>query len=665
MSKPLSQTSAVALPPLTIYPERADRPENWLDRLSTAVAGVPVVMTPKLHAGRLRRIIPITRRAGKGLKDVDVPALEAKIGPLREKLRGGQFTDEAVGEAFALICEMAGRVLGMRHFDVQLLGGFAMIKGMIAEMETGEGKTLTATLPACTAALAALPVHVVTANDYLAQRDAEIMTPLYQALGLTVGIVVHGMKPEERRAAYLCDITYCSNKELVFDYLRDRMVLGEYPSNLLLKLERLKGRDARSTKLVMRGLHFAIVDEADSVLIDEARTPFVISGQTDPADEQERAEAALELIEPFELDKHYKILNEERVIELTSHGKQLLEDIAAEEAGERWTSRIRREEAARQALAAKHLFRRDEHYIVRDGKVQIVDEYTGRVMEDRSWNDGLHQLIEVSEGCEATGQNVALARMTHQRFFRRYKNLAGMTGTAREVAGEFWTVYRLPIYTVPTNRPAKRTTQAPTIYRTSQSKWRAIAAETIALNKKGLPVLLGTRSVAASETASEYLTEAGLEHEVLNAAQDSNEAEIIAEAGQRGRITIATNMAGRGVDIKLEDDVADMGGLQVIMSELHDSARIDRQLLGRAGRQAQKGHGAAYLSLEDPLLEILTGSMALRLCYLPGAFGRLGRRLVFKHAQRKAERAHSRARKELIKMDRRLGTLLAFSGRME
>lgn len=664
MSDVASQSARLALPPLILYPERLDPPETWLDKAGTILAGLPVVLTPKLYAGRLKGIIAKTRHIERKLQGLDDAALMSRRSRLRSLLHDRKFRIDAVAEAFAVICEASSRTLGMRHFDVQLLGGFAMLKGMISEMETGEGKTLTATLPACTAALSGLPVHVVTANDYLAQRDAEIMEPLYRALGLSVGTVVHGMAPEERRAAYLCDITYCSNKELVFDYLRDRMVLGKYPSNLLLKLERLGEDAARSSKLVMRGLHFAIVDEADSVLIDEARTPFVISGQTDPADEQARAEAALNLVETLEETKDYKILAEERVIELTPQGKLRLEELAELEE-ELWASRIRREEAARQALAARHLFRRDEHYIVRDGKVQIVDEYTGRVMEDRSWNEGLHQLIEVSEGCEATGQNIALARMTHQRFFRRYKRLAGMTGTAREVAGEFWSVYRLPIYTVPTNRPIQRTTQPQVISSTADLKWQNIAAYVVELNKRGLPVLLGTRSVAASKTASEYLSKAGLAHEVLNAAQDSNEAQIIAQAGQKGRITIATNMAGRGVDIKLDDEVAAMGGLQVVISELHDSKRIDRQLLGRCGRQAQKGHGATFLSLEDPLLEFLGRSMVWRLCYLDGSVGDWSRRRLFRKAQRRAERTHSRARKELVKMDRRLGTLLAFSGRME
>ncbi len=664
MSSSATTLGAASLPPAVIYPEREDRRENWLDRIGTVLSGLPATLWPRLRAARLSRIVRLAARHGREFAAIDDAALARAATALRVDLRRDGFVDERVGRSFALVREVAERTIGLRHFDVQMAGGFAMLKGMVAEMETGEGKTLTATLTAITAALAGIPVHVVTVNDYLAQRDADDMGPIYRALGLTVGTVVQGMSPEQRRAAYLCDVTYCTNKELAFDYLRDRLVLGQNTGNLRLKLEKLYGDMARSRRLVMRGLHFAIVDEADSILIDEARTPLIISGETDPADEQRLAEEALRLIEDLDEGRHFRIVTEERQIELTDEGKERLRHIT--EAGDGvLMGKIRREEAARQALTARLLFHRDEHYLVRDGKVQVVDEYTGRIMADRSWNEGLHQLIEVKEGCPVTGRKVPLARMTYQRFFRRYHRLAGMTGTAHEVAGELWSVYRLPVATVPTHHRLRRRHEGDHIHRTADDKWRAITVRAAELNRDGRPVLVGTRSVAASVRASEFLTQAGLEHVVLNAAQDRNEAEIIARAGQLGQITIATNMAGRGVDIKLGPGIAELGGLHIIMSERHDSGRIDRQLAGRCARQGEPGSTEAQVSLEDSLLEMFGGAFLCWLARTQGWSKTLAGRLAFGRAQRRAERAHSRMRADLVKFDQRLGNLLSFSGRME
>ncbi len=656
--------NAIRLPAPELYAERSDPQDSWLDGVGTTVTGLPVLLFPGLQAYRLSHISRATGRHGAALSDLD----DAALGKWRQSLwldiRQNRFTYPNVARSFALIREVAFRTTGMRHYDVQLLGGYAMLKGMLAEMETGEGKTLTATLPAATAALAGIPVHIVTVNDYLAYRDAETMGPIYRALGLTVGHVVHGMSPEARREAYLCDVTYCSNKEITFDYLRDRMTLGQDASNLRLKTERLYGESSRSRRLVMRGLHFAIVDEADSVLIDEARTPLIISTETDPAEEQERAERALKLIEGLERDTDYRIIAAESIVEITEAGKKRLAEVAAGE-DDFWSGKIRREEAARQALTAAHLFRRDEHYLVRDGKVEIIDEYTGRVMPDRSWGQGLHQLVEVKEGCAATAQKLPVARMTYQRFFRRYRRLAGMTGTAREVAGELWSLYRLPVVTVPTHMPLRRTRKPDRIFATAERKWREITLRIAELHRRGQPVLLGTRSVATSEIASEYLTTAGLEHSVLNAAQDEHEAQIIAEAGQKGRITIATNMAGRGVDILLGKGVAELGGLWIIMSERHDAGRIDRQLLGRSGRHGEPGCNEVLLSLEDPLLVDNGRAISTLLARLGGPVRHWIGRKAFDGAQHRAERLHSRMRRQLVKLDKQLGTLLAFSGRME
>ncbi|MCZ6596885.1 MAG: preprotein translocase subunit SecA [Planctomycetota bacterium] len=664
MSSPATPAQTLSLPPTVLYPEREVRPEGWLDRVATRAAEVPAVRAPGLFSGRLSHIVGKVERRGAGLGSMGDEALIGLAGELRDALRARGFTTDLVARTFALVREVTTRHLGQRHYDVQLIGGLALLRGTVAEMGTGEGKTLAATLPACVAALAGVPVHVVTVNDYLVRRDADLMGPVYRALGLRVGAVVHGMSTEQRRAAYRCDITYCSNKEVAFDYLRDHLVLGQAPANLRLKLERLYGRDARADRLVMRGLHFAIVDEADSVLIDEARTPLIISSQTESAGEQRWAEEAMSLVAPLERDVDFLVLADQGRVDLTDRGSVTLAEAAARLGG-LWTSRIRREETARQALAALHLFRRDDHYLVRDSKVQIVDEYTGRVMADRSWSEGLHQLIEAKEGCPVTGRKVPLARMTYQRFFRKYRHLSGMTGTAREAAGELWAVYRLPVVRIPTHKPVRRRHGQDRVCRSADEKWSRIARRVGALRGKGCPVLVGTRSVAASERASEYLAAAGIEHVVLSAAQDQEEAEIIARAGETGRVTIATNMAGRGVDIKLAAGVAALGGLHVIMSERHDAGRIDRQLLGRCGRQGEPGMTETIVSLEDPLLE-LHGERFLRsLAKLPGPLGRWLGRVLFDRTQRRAERTHSRMRRELIRYDSRLNTLLAFAGRAE
>ncbi len=651
------------LPAPVLFPERKEPRPRWTDKLETAVTSWSASALPRFHQARLKRIVRSVNRAGPAFAAMDNAELGEAARALRLDLRRLGFRDEVVARSFALIREIAQREIGLRHYDVQLQGGYGLLKGIAVEMDTGEGKTLTATLAAGTAALAGIPVHIVTVNDYLAARDAEDMGPIYRALSLKVGVIVHGIAPPERREAYACDVTYASNKEIAFDYLRDRLALGRRSENLRLKLERLQGRDERLKRVVMRGLHFAIVDEADSVLIDEARTPLIISGETDPGDELERAEASMQLADELVEDSDYRIIKDERRIELTDAGREKLTELG-EQLGGIWRSRIRREEAARQALTARHLFHRDEHYLVRDGKVQIVDEYTGRIMADRSWSEGLHQLVEFKEGVEVTGQKLPLARITYQRFFRRYRRLAGMTGTAREGAREFWSVYRLPVARIPTNRPLRRRRLPPRIFQTLDAKWDAVTERVRELNRSGHPVLIGTRSVKASETVSEWLQQARLEHVVLSAAQNKDEAEIIARAGEARRITVATNMAGRGVDIRLGPGVKELGGLHVILTERHDAGRIDRQLEGRCGRQGDPGTAEAILSLEDPLLEIVKAPALRRLARGNGRANWAAGGL-FNKAQKKAERVHSRARRDLVKLDQKLGTLLAFSGGME
>lgn len=651
-------------PPVNLYPQRDAPVEKGFDRVAAIAVSAVVARVPRIVSGGVRGIVSRVGRHEERLRRMSDEELRDWATSVRLELRRRRFSPSATAKAFALVREVADRTIGHRHYRVQLIGGYAMLKGMIAEMETGEGKTLTATLPACAYALAGVPVHVVTVNDYLVRRDAEQMGPIYRWLGLTVGTIAHGMSPDERRDAYRCDVTYCSNKELAFDYLRDRLVLGERASNIQLKFEQLAGNDPRANRLVMRGLSFAIVDEADSVLIDEARTPLIISGETDPGEERERAQEALDLIEPLVSGRHFIIYGDERTIELTENGRALLEE-RADELGIERMGRVRREEAARQALTAIHLFHRDEHYLVRDDKVQIIDEYTGRIMADRSWSEGLHQLVELKEGCTVTGQKVTVARMTYQRFFRRYENLCGMTGTARETAAELWSVYRLPVVRIPTHRRLRRKALRGRLCRTVEEKWQVIALLVRDLQRKGRPVLVGTRSVAASQEASEQMKAFGVPHVVLNAAQDEHEAEIIAAAGKVGHVTIATNMAGRGVDIKLDPGVNSLGGLHIIMSERHDSGRIDRQLIGRCGRHGEPGSSEPVLSLEDPLLEQYGGGIFRLLANLPFPTSGIFARMAFARAQRRAQRLHSRARRELLRYDQNLNTMFSFTGRSE
>jgi preprotein translocase subunit SecA len=496
------------------------------------------------------------------------------------------------------------------------------------------------------------------------------MRPIYRILGLSVGTIVHGMDPHARAAAYACDVTYCTNKEVVFDYLRDRLLLGRRTSRVHLQLDRLAGDRARAARLLLRGLYYGIVDEADSVLVDEARTPLIISGgdRQSRMGERDIYETALSVAGRLEAGKDYLLQEGERGIRLTPAGEVRLSDLTRDLGGV-WAGRLRREELVRQALTAQHLFERDQHYLVQDGKVQIIDEYTGRLMADRSWERGLHQLIEAKEGVQVTQQTVPLARISYQRFFRRYLKLAGMTGTAREVAGELASVYGLAVVSVPTNRPLIRRNLGDRVYLGVETKWDPVIERIRELHQSGRPVLVGTRFVGTSEDLSRRLTEAGLSHQVLNARQDQGEAEIIGQAGQPGRITVATNMAGRGTDIRLAPGVAELGGLHVIATERHESRRIDRQLFGRCGRQGDPGSYEAMVCLEDELIKSHGGKgwrwMASKIAHAGFPVPGWVRRFFFRRAQRTAERLYSRMRRDLLKHDTYLETALAFSGRGE
>jgi preprotein translocase subunit SecA len=625
-----------------------------------------LAVAPRIH--RIASIVPLIRRELPRLRDLPDDALRREARDRGMEIRKNGFRPAPVSALFAIISEAASRTLGYRHFDVQFMGGWALLRGMLAEMETGEGKTLTATLAAGTAALAGIPVHVICVNGYLTERDAEEMGPVYRFLGLTVGCVTHRLAHGERRAAYQCDVAYCDNKELAFDYLRDKLVLGNTTATLRLQSEHLYDGHGREASLLLRGLHFAICDEADSLLVDEARTPLIISGGGGEGMEEEAfLSEALSLARTLKEEEDYTIDPHGAGVDLTAVGERRIAESTASRGGP-WSGSIRRNDVMRKALTALHVFRPDVHYLVRDGKVQIVDEFTGRLMPDRSWERGIHQLIELKEGCEMTKQIESLARMTYQRFFRRYLHLCGMTGTAREVRGELWSVYGLNVVKIPTNRPLKRIVLPDHVLPSTREKDEAILKEVTRLRRDGRPVLVGTPSVGASERLSAVFRGANLDHRVLNAKNDSEEAAIVAEAGQEGAIMIATNMAGRGTDIKLGQGVAERGGLHVIVSERHDAGRIDRQLIGRCARQGDPGSCRAILSLEDNLLEGKRagwiGWLAKRLPPGNSFWLFLSKRAIVR-GQKKTERAYARIRRELLKQDQKMGSYLSFSGKGE
>lgn len=651
-----------------IYPEREEPGIKKADQWAASVAGkfAPWLRPRSERFAGIIEAVNAKAAVMAGISDAKV--LEISRG-LRQRLRTEGYTQELVAQTFALVREVAGRTIGLRHVDVQLIGGAVLLSGMVAEMETGEGKTLTATLPACTLALGGVPVHIITVNDYLAQRDSDLMGAIYRALGLSVGTVIHGMDPAARRRAYHCEITYCTNKEVAFDYLRDRLVLWDRPSPVRLQLERMYGERSRLHRVVMRGLHFAIVDEADSVLVDEARTPLIISSEAGGIFDPDIYHCTLATARSLVRGRDFTIFEKDRLVKTTGGGRARIGSSEWPDHGVPLNTR-QREELTCQALAALHLFERDKDYLVKNGTVQIIDEYTGRLMADRSWERGLHQMIEAKEGCEITSHKETSARISYQRFFRRYLALAGMTGTAREVAGELWSIYRLRVVTIPTNRPLRRLFLPDRIYPDAAQKWEAVVKTVGDKHQEGRPVLVGTRSVEASELLSDLMEAAGLPHKVLNARQDKEEAEIIAQAGRRGNITVATNMAGRGTDILLGSGVAELGGLHVIATERHEARRIDRQLFGRCGRQGDPGSCEAVVSLEDELVVVygskfLKGLTALG---LNAGFGFLLSwlgRIVFHRAQKAAERQHASMRRDLLKHDEYISESLAFSGRLE
>lgn len=599
---------------------------------------------------RYRRTVSDVRAREAALQSESDSELRRLSAALRAEMQDDDVDRRRLCEAFALMSEACRRTVGLRPYDVQLLAAVALCERSVVEMQTGEGKTLTAGFPLYYFALRGEGAWLATSNDYLAERDSAWLRPAFALLGVSVGVVTASSPPDRRRSAYHSDVTYGTGKEFGFDFLRDQMHAAEV------------GEDAAvvSPGTVQRSPFSMLVDEADQVLLDDAGTPLIISSpprklSTTPAARYRWAAAYAEQFQPA---VHYGYDEQTRVIQLTTDGRKLVRELPqpAELGTLGWNHLY---EDVERALLARRNFRLGVHYVVKEDEVMIVDEFTGRIADGRKWSKGLHQAVEAQEGVTISDGGGTAARVTVQDFFRRFTHLAGMTGTAATSAREFASIYKMPTFVVPTHRPSRRRRLPTQVFVRADAKWRALTTEVAALSSAGRPVLIGTRSIGASETVSRYLQEAGVNHVVLNAREIAREAQIVAEAGIRGRVTVATNMAGRGTDIKLGAGVEELGGLHVILTELHEAARIDRQLVGRGARQGDPGSFQTFLSLEDDLLrealgvrryESLLKRYAGEESRLPQRWGRL-----FLRAQRRVERRRFQLRKQLcFSEDRRI-----------
>jgi len=636
-----------------------------LDAAWATAAGVTkrLAVRPGRFLARARKVLALD----KDFAEMSDAKLRETAETLRERFRRGRENAADVERGFALVREVAVRCIGEKHYPVQIAGALALESKCVVEMATGEGKTLTATMPAVLGGWRGRGCHVVTVNDYLAKRDADALRVIYRFCGLRVAHVDGEMPAPDRRDAYQADITYCTNKEAAADFLRDRLALGRVaglPEALLAHIT--EGAGSGTDRLVQRGLEYAIVDEADSVLIDEAVTPLIISGQAPNPEQVEAFAQASEIAATLTARADYRVNPRYREVELTEAGKARLQRLA-DGLGGIWTGRRRSEEMVVQALTARELYLRDKQYVVQEDKVVIVDEFTGRLMPDREWRDGLHQAVAAKEELDVEGAKDTYARISFQRFFRGYRKICGMTGTAAEASRELWLIYGLPVVVIPTNRPCIRKMLPDKVYATEDAKWAAIVGEIRGIHDTGRPILVGTRSVRASERLGEMLAAEGMSCQILNAVRHAEEAQIVAGAGAAGTITVATNMAGRGTDIKLGTGVAELGGLHVIATERHESGRVDRQLFGRCSRQGDPGTAQAIVSLEDELVR----RHALHLSsFLRGRHRRTERdvssgstRRIFRSAQNRAERHALQQRKGVLRTDDWMDEYLGFSGK--
>jgi len=607
------------------------------------------------------------REKADTLRNLTNQELRQSLGEMQSQFRRGKKEcQQLFPDALAALTEAAQRTTGLRPYPVQIAGAMALYKGYLTEMATGEGKSLTACLAAVISAWTGRPCHIITVNDYLASRDTEEMQPFYHFCGITDGCVTSLMHPKERRDNYDKGVVYTTSKELVADFLRDRLILGSLhqPSRRMIRSMIFPERRG-AEGLVMRGLDTAIVDEADSVLIDEAVTPLIISRAQENKPLADVCRMAYEISENLASNIHYHTDIKYKEINFTKEGFQKIEELADTLPGI-WRSRSRREELITQAVTAREFYHLDEQYVIQEGKVIIVDEFTGRLMPNRTWRQGLHQAVEAKDGLEMSNPTETLARLSFQQFFRLFRNLSGMTGTASEAAGEFYQIYGLSVVKIPTNRPCIRELYPDQIFGKAEQKWRAIVKEIIAKHKTGRPVLVGTRNVNSSEKLAEMLSAEGIEFNLLNAVHHKEEADIVRMAGEEARITIATNMAGRGTDIKLSSKVAKAGGLHVIATERHESGRIDRQLFGRSARQGDPGSAQAFMSVDDELIQRFIPKIVRKRLASAIEKNRPGGRQLAKKtvamAQYAAQHLTYKQRKSVLKMDSWLEEALSFTG---
>lgn len=647
------------------YPERRaaarDSLETGLTILRAAVAGV---LPPSLRM--YRQFAADVERQTEIMASLSPEELKRRVRTLRAEMRRGGLVDTLIVQSFALFSETCFRQLQLRPYATQTMAARIMLDGHLAEMATGEGKTLALALAATSAALAGIPVHVLTANDYLVARDAEFLRPLAAALGLTIGAVTQELPGAARRQAYSCDITYCTAKEIAFDYLRDGLQGGRPRSELERRVAQLAVQDQSSSPAtLLRGLCFALIDEVDGILIDESRVPLVIAQACRNEGERDYRSEALNLARSLTEGVHYQLDTVRRIARLTDAGSEKIAQLTADLSCV-WRNQLHREETFCLALAALHLFHRDAHYVVRRGKVLIIDETTSRAAPGRVWSRGLHQFIEMKEGCRLTPDQQTAARITYQRLFTRYLRLGGMSGTLAESRIELASMCGLKIFRVPLRLPSRRDDLSTRVFAGAEQQWLAVVQRVRELHEQGRPVLIGTDSVGDSEQLAAHLTAAHLSHSVLNARQDAEEAEIVARAGQRNAITVATNMAGRGTDITLGEGVIERGGLHVICCQLNPSRRIDRQFRGRCSRRGEPGSTETMLSLESPLIAaVLPRWLARHWARAHEARPRWLAVAIAGFAQRLEESRQRAQRRQLLKQDMLLNRRLSFGGRAE
>lgn len=647
--------------------ERQERQEEQDHKLELMLRNLMGWLPPKhLRRRAINQFANMVQQQADQLKVSTDDEIRQVMQKGLANLKQQQTSKRDLALVFACVAEGVRRTLGLWPHPVQLTGAHVLLTGRLAEMQTGEGKTLVAGLAATIMASSGASVHVISTNDYLAERDCEEMAPLFKFFDLSAGHVKGGMEIDERQVAYAQQICYVSGKEVVFDYLKDRLAGHGLLPNRIMQVKRLVSQQHAQgqQKPIIAALHFCIVDEADSVLIDEARTPMVISKDTPSIIELELLHWAIDQARSLVINRDFTLDIAQHDVELA---QQLVTPLGSVPSTVRpvWRNLDWQRMILRQALMALHLYQRDIQYIIVDNKIQIVDESTGRVMEDRSWEQGLHQLIETKEGVELTSGRETLAKMTFQRFFRRYFLLSGLTGTGLEVHRELWTVYRLKVCKIPPNKPNQRSYLSNLYCATLDEKYKAIVTDAIRASSQGQPVLIGTRSVEASEAIAQELAARQITHTILNARQDADEAKIVAQAGQTGQVTVATNMAGRGTDIKLNAVSRHAGGLHVILSEFHESSRVDRQLFGRSGRQGDPGTCRAIVCGKDELLKADGGFylFLLNICRLI-FFQEILLKLCVQRVQSIAQKRAYRMRMATLKQDKHLNRQIGFAGKL-